>query len=330
MSNLPAKIDILISQAVQESGELYRRMLAAAIIGATDEEAEHEFRDLVLQSIVMAQLFGASSAWSKLLGQVHLPDGMFDSEEDLEGAGKFAKRPDLIRMPLDQAAEALRNTIPGIVAKTMAMIRRSAGLASFLLERERVTLIEILAPRVARQLAQAQVSLLDFVEQAESAFRGTAFADLTRSRLENVFRTNLATATNEAHWNEMHSPEVASQILLFRYDAVDDQRVRPHHDAFDGFVAPSDWPSWRMIWPPNGYQCRCSPPIPLPLPAAREIGMIGKNGEPVPSRYKKTWRRAISAGLLDASGNLSYPRKVALRGRDGRRVRDSFPGEGFA
>lgn len=55
-----------------------------------------------------------------------------------------------------------------------------------------------------------------------------------------------------------------------RYVAVDDERTRDEHRALDGCVIPVDHPLWDEIYPPNGWECRCSvqptdAPIRLPL-----------------------------------------------------------------
>lgn len=43
-----------------------------------------------------------------------------------------------------------------------------------------------------------------------------------------------------------------------RYNAINDDRTRPHHKAMDGFVAPAFSPIWQTWYPPNGYNCRCT------------------------------------------------------------------------
>ena len=43
-----------------------------------------------------------------------------------------------------------------------------------------------------------------------------------------------------------------------RYNAINDDRTRPHHKAMDGFVAPAFSPVWAIWYPPNGYNCRCT------------------------------------------------------------------------
>jgi uncharacterized protein with gpF-like domain len=39
---------------------------------------------------------------------------------------------------------------------------------------------------------------------------------------------------------------------------VGDDRVRPEHAVLDQFTARADDPVWMKIYPPNGFNCRCS------------------------------------------------------------------------
>jgi uncharacterized protein with gpF-like domain len=39
---------------------------------------------------------------------------------------------------------------------------------------------------------------------------------------------------------------------------VGDDRVRPEHEVLDQFTARADDPVWMKIYPPNGFNCRCS------------------------------------------------------------------------
>lgn len=43
------------------------------------------------------------------------------------------------------------------------------------------------------------------------------------------------------------------------YDAVNDNRTRPQHKAWDNIVLPVDHPFWDTHYPPNGWNCRCLP-----------------------------------------------------------------------
>lgn len=80
---------------------------------------------------------------------------------------------------------------------------------------------------------------------------------LTNFRADNIFRTNIQTAYQVGHYEQITSPEVMKQRPYWRYDAVNDRRTRPSHLAMNGRVFRADSPVWDTWYPPNGFRCRC-------------------------------------------------------------------------
>ncbi|MCG8016830.1 MAG: DUF935 family protein [Candidatus Thiodiazotropha sp. 'RUGA'] len=74
-------------------------------------------------------------------------------------------------------------------------------------------------------------------------------------RLETIFRANLQAGYAAGHWTNAQATKAAMPYLM--YDAVDDDRTRPEHKAWDGLVLPVDDPFWNTHYPPNGWGCRC-------------------------------------------------------------------------
>jgi SPP1 gp7 family putative phage head morphogenesis protein len=84
----------------------------------------------------------------------------------------------------------------------------------------------------------------------------TKLAELgSPSRLELIFRTNLQTSYSAGHWSEIQDTKADAPYLL--YEAVDDDRTREEHRAWDGTVLPVDDAWWMTHMPPNGWNCRC-------------------------------------------------------------------------
>lgn len=75
------------------------------------------------------------------------------------------------------------------------------------------------------------------------------------SRLENIFRTNMQSAYSVGRWDMIQKNAAAAPYLM--YDAVDDGRVRPEHNAIDNTVLPVTNAFWDEFMPPNGWGCRC-------------------------------------------------------------------------
>ncbi|HEU4601570.1 MAG TPA: phage minor head protein [Steroidobacteraceae bacterium] len=75
-------------------------------------------------------------------------------------------------------------------------------------------------------------------------------------RLQTIFRTNMQMAYSAGDWEQI--TETAEDAPYLMYDAIDDNRTRPQHRAWDGTVLRWDNPWWQTHRPPNGWYCRCS------------------------------------------------------------------------
>jgi SPP1 gp7 family putative phage head morphogenesis protein len=79
-----------------------------------------------------------------------------------------------------------------------------------------------------------------------------------RTHLETVFQTNVQGAYQNGKLEQMSDPAVLAVMDVWQYRTAGDARVRPAHAALDGFSALHDDPVWRRIYPPCGYNCRCT------------------------------------------------------------------------
>lgn len=73
--------------------------------------------------------------------------------------------------------------------------------------------------------------------------------------LETVFRTNLQSAYMAGRMKGM--VEASDLFPYWQYVAILDDRTRPGHRALAGRVFRWNDPVWKVIYPPNGYHCRC-------------------------------------------------------------------------
>ncbi|MDN7821702.1 phage minor head protein [Burkholderia cenocepacia] len=74
-------------------------------------------------------------------------------------------------------------------------------------------------------------------------------------RLRTIYQTNIQTANMAGRYKRMLD-NVDNQPY-WRYVAVMDGRTRPAHRALHGKVWRWDDPIWDVIFPPNGWGCRC-------------------------------------------------------------------------
>lgn len=230
---------------------------------------------------------------------------------------------------IEKIAKAFALSVPEIRRRIILEAQLSGSLARQIWATESVAIFDTLKPIIQNQLEKEGIGLRSFFFDAQRATMRQEFGEVARSRLENIYRTNLTTASSEAAWKETHEGPVFDIVSFFEYVAVDDGRVRPHHWAFDGLVQLKDWEGWKVIWTPNGYQCRCPPPVTIFPTAAKRRGLLSSDGTLVQERMAATWRNAIASGLLTPAGQLTYPRVVAMRDRNGNQREDAFPQLGF-
>ena len=91
---------------------------------------------------------------------------------------------------------------------------------------------------------------LDAIYDAAGIIRANPF------HAETVFINNLAGAYNEAQWEELNS-DVAMGLFPVRRYYNTGSNIRPSHAALKNFVAKSDDPVWKKIYPQKDHRCKC-------------------------------------------------------------------------
>ena len=100
-------------------------------------------------------------------------------------------------------------------------------------------------------LQEFRANMNDFLETE-------GYEGITPLQADNIFRTNIQTAYNVGHYEQMSDPAVKELRPYWEYDAVQDTHTRRSHLAMDGRVFPADSPVWDTWFPPNGFRCRCT------------------------------------------------------------------------
>lgn len=75
-------------------------------------------------------------------------------------------------------------------------------------------------------------------------------------RTKVIFETNLSAARAAGRWEQIQGQKKRRPWL--RYVAILDNHVRPDHRRWHGTVLPVDDDWWRVHYPPNGWNCRCT------------------------------------------------------------------------
>lgn len=112
--------------------------------------------------------------------------------------------------------------------------------------------------RVQQSLLDTQgLHTADGVKGLRKAFVKAGLTPNNSFTLEAIFRTQTQMAYSAGRWHANQHPAIQEILWGYKYLTVGDDRVRPEHEALDGVTLPKDDPQWNVIYPPNGWACRC-------------------------------------------------------------------------
>jgi SPP1 gp7 family putative phage head morphogenesis protein len=215
----------------------------------------------------MGQIFAQYLAAADLLGRLHVVQA---AEQK---TGKQIRLNTLMREAIPGmtfATDLGFESLPFV--RAIERIRKLTGMTKAayqgLAERYRMAAFTIAGVSDVRLIEKIQGELINVLEsgapsgdfrKAVNALTDQAGIDrLAQFQIDTVFQTNVQTAYQNGRFEQMKDPAVAIALPYWQYATVGDGRVRPAHAALDGFVARNDDPVWRRIYPPSGYNCRCS------------------------------------------------------------------------
>lgn len=113
----------------------------------------------------------------------------------------------------------------------------------------------VLTDRVRKEIVK---SIDSGAPGREAADMIAEMGDFTEAYASNVYRTNMASAYNLGRFVQAHDPDVDDFVVGFERQSAGDGDVRESHKLADGFIAGKRDPAWLKMYPPGGYQCRCT------------------------------------------------------------------------
>lgn len=160
-------------------------------------------------------------------------------------------------LPNEGAADYLRNLVPvtkdifdGMTSQYQAQAFTLAGVADQrLIEKIHDALVE-----VQRQGG----SEADFEAAVKALTDAAGVAELNAFTIDTAFNTAMQKAYSLGRYEQMMAPATKAVLPYWQYWTVGDDRVRPEHRVLHMFTARADDPVWMKIYPPNGFNCRCS------------------------------------------------------------------------
>lgn len=347
------EFDRIYRRGLREVSRWYRAALAAQVREEPEEaeEAWERYGEALGQVLTLTVLAGQARAYAatKAQGNKWKPNDWPDERPDRfanddwnagfapgvfwEAVRKFRSRTpmawsELLRIRAETQSLANRIAITENKRALKEMAQRLEGLKAVLSNAFRMKGATYKqAERIQNLIAEAIETsampqglktggLSGFIRRAQVE----GIIGMTTARLETVYRTNTASAYNEATADVMDKPAVATWAPLLRLVEIHDSRTRGapggvyrrkgdsrnpgSHWQMDGYIATAADFKRQGLVPPNGFNCRGAL-TPVTVDEAREMGFVRKDetlDRAALARYNAKRQQIIDRGLYPDPG----------------------------
>lgn len=162
-----------------------------------------------------------------------------------------------VDLPNDRAAEYLRQLTPVTKATFDGLTLQYKKDAFTVSGTSDLRLIQKIRDELATVMEQGATPQ-QFAAAVKKITTDAGVEELNAFTLDTVFNTNMQKAYSLGRYEQMQDPAVQAALPVWEYMTVGDDRVRPEHAVLDGFQAQAIDPVWMKIYPPNGFNCRCT------------------------------------------------------------------------
>lgn len=160
-------------------------------------------------------------------------------------------------MTFEEAVEYFKGRIPVSADVFYSIAEQYRGLAFTVSGYTKAQILKRFYDEILAALEDGN-TLSEFRSRMNAFLQDEGYEGLDPLQADLIFRTNIQTAYNAGHYEQMTDPSVMKLRPYWQYDAVLDSHTRPSHLAMDGKVFPADHPVWDTWFPPNGFRCRCT------------------------------------------------------------------------
>lgn len=160
-------------------------------------------------------------------------------------------------MTFEEAVKYFRDRVPVDADTFYSIAEKYRGLAFTVSGYTKAQILKRFYDEILAALEDGQ-PFSEFRRNMNDFLKGEGYEGLDPLQADNIFRTNIQTAYNVGHYEQMTAPAVMQLRPYWQYDAVQDSHTRPSHLAMDGRVFPADHRIWDVWFPPNGFRCRCT------------------------------------------------------------------------
>ena len=168
------------------------------------------------------------------------------------------------------------------------------------------TMMEVNIHRFGFDKTIAQVMELNLALNESSGFNdfrkraAQICENYNRNYLRTEYDTAISVGQNASAWNRFKKEQNLYPYL--KYQTAGDSRVRPKHAALDGKVFRIDDTSWRAIYPPNGYNCRCEM---IQLSRDEVTPADEMDGEQAKAALGEEWSKMVKSGFASNRGETN-------------------------
>lgn len=160
-------------------------------------------------------------------------------------------------MTFEEAVAYFKERVPVTASKFYAIAEQYRSLAFTVSGYTKAQILKRFYDEILSALEDG-VTLSEFRANMNEFLESEGYEGLYPLQADNIFRTNIQTAYNVGHYEQMTDPAVMKLRPYWQYDAVNDSHTRPSHLLMDGRVYPADSSVWDTWFPPNGFRCRCT------------------------------------------------------------------------
>lgn len=160
-------------------------------------------------------------------------------------------------MTFEEAVDYFKERVPVTASQFYSIAEHYRGLAFTVSGYTSAQILKRFYDELLAALGEG-ITLSEFRANMDDFLEAEGYEGITPLQADNIFRTNIQTAYNVGHYEQMTDPGVLQLRPFWQYDAVNDTHTRPSHLAMDGKVFPADDPIWGTWFPPNGFRCRCT------------------------------------------------------------------------
>ena len=213
--------------------------------------AVERFRgDATIEALTYEPMVLADLAGQMFVRLVELAEGGAERHLALD------MRPAFLRLPFAEAVAfwTERGGDPALLEEVLGAYRRRAAIYT---DDQLDTIAQAAVDEITRTLERGG-TLREFKEAIESETVTLGISPAGPGYLENVYRTQVASAYGAGRFAQLNSPDVIAARPYRQWRTAQDSRVRTEHAAMDGVTWRADDPTFADTFPPAGFQCRCA------------------------------------------------------------------------